>query len=150
MAETKKIPERCDVPEEEKWNLADIYPTDQAWQEDFDATQAMARKLPGYQGRLGESAATLYEYMTLQQEVDSRLENLAEYAQRKSDPDTPRRRWSGFTGMSPGWSTTAAISRSSRTGAPTSCPTRRKSCWPAPASLPPPRTTSTASSPTQT
>ena len=98
MAETKKIPERCDVPEQETWNLADIYPTDQAWQEDFDGTQAMARKLPGYQGRLGESAATLYEYMTLQQEVDSHLENLAEYAQRKSDQDTRVGEYQAMTG----------------------------------------------------
>mgnify|MGYP000184120000 CR=1 FL=1 len=86
MAETKKIPERCDVPEQETWNLADIYPT----------TRTGIRTR--HWCTEGESAATLYEYMTLQQEVDSHLENLAEYAQRKSDQDTRVGEYQAMTG----------------------------------------------------
>ena len=53
MTDMKKIPERSQVPVEDTWNLADIYPSDEAWQQDLEATRALAQKLPGYAGRLG-------------------------------------------------------------------------------------------------
>ena len=63
MTEAVKIPERSQIPVEETWNLADLYPSDQAWEQDLEATRVLAQKLPGYAGRLGESAHTLYEYV---------------------------------------------------------------------------------------
>ena len=88
MTDMKKIPERSQVPVEDTWNLADIYPSDEAWQQDLEATRALAQKLPGYAGRLGESAHTLYEYVELEQRVGEHLTELANYAQRKGDQDT--------------------------------------------------------------
>ena len=88
MTAERKIPERSQIPVEETWNLADIYPSDEAWREDFDATRALARKLPGYAGRLGESAKTLYEFVELEQKVGEHLNNLGNYAFRKGDQDT--------------------------------------------------------------
>ena len=88
MTDMKKIPERSQVPVEDTWNLADLYPSDEAWQQDLEATRALAQKLPGYAGRLGESAHTLYEYVELEQQVGEHLTELANYAQRKGDQDT--------------------------------------------------------------
>ena len=88
MTAERKIPERSQIPVEETWNLADIYSSDEAWREDFDATRALARKLPGYAGRLGESAKTLYEFVELEQKVGEHLNNLGNYAFRKGDQDT--------------------------------------------------------------
>lgn len=88
MSEAKKIPERSEIPEHETWNLTDLYPSDEAWQADFEAAQTLTKQLPGYAGRLGESAKTLLEYMELQQEVGEHLSNLIEYAMRKGDQDT--------------------------------------------------------------
>ena len=88
MTDMKKIPERSQVPVEDTWNLADIYHSDEAWQQDLEATRALAQKLPGYAGRLGESAHTLYEYVELEQQVGEHLTELANYAQRKGDQDT--------------------------------------------------------------
>ena len=47
MADVKKIPERSQIPVEDTWNLADLYPSDQACEQDMEATRALARKLPG-------------------------------------------------------------------------------------------------------
>ena len=88
MAEIKKIPERSEVPVEETWDLTDLYPNDQAWQKDLDETRALAARIPGYAGRLAESAKTLLEFMDLNQEVDTHVNNLANYAFRKGDQDT--------------------------------------------------------------
>ena len=52
MTEAVKIPERSQIPVEETWNLADLYPSDQAWEQDLEATRVLAQKLPGYAGRL--------------------------------------------------------------------------------------------------
>ena len=88
MSQAKAIPERSQIAPEYTWNTADLYPTDQAWQEDFSRLQAMVPQLAAYAGRLGESADTLYQYVTLEQEAGELLVKLMDYAQRKSDEDT--------------------------------------------------------------
>ena len=88
MAEAKKIPQRTEVPEEFTWDLTPVFPSDGAWQEEFEAVRTAAKALPAYAGRLGESAGTLLEYVELSMDVNTRLEQLFNYAQRKSDQDT--------------------------------------------------------------
>ena len=61
MTDMKKIPERSQVPVEDTWNLADIYYSDEAWQQDLEATRALAQKLPGYAGPVGGGGHTPYE-----------------------------------------------------------------------------------------
>lgn len=98
MADTKKIPQRSEIPAENTWNTADIYPTDEAWEKEFDETQALARTLPGYAGRLGESAKTLYEYLTLSMRVGDQLTNLHRYASLRQDEDTRVARYQAMAG----------------------------------------------------
>ena len=88
MSQPKSIPERSQIAPEFTWNTADLYPTDQAWQEDFARLQAMAPQLASYAGRLAESADTLYQYVTLEQKTGELLVKLMDYAQRKTDEDT--------------------------------------------------------------
>ena len=88
MAKQKKIPERCDVPEQYTWNTADLYVSDEVWQESFDALQAKVPQLAAYAGKLTGSADTLYEYLTASQKAEDELGKLFNYAQRKYDQDT--------------------------------------------------------------
>ncbi len=88
MADAKKIPQRSEIPVEYTWNTADIFPSDQAWEEEFAQVQALIRTLPGYKGRLGESADTLYEYLTLSIQTADRAVTLARYAFLRQDEDT--------------------------------------------------------------
>ena len=53
-------PERKDVPEKYKWNLADIYPSTAAWQTDVNMLKAEVEKLADFKGTVGESADKLY------------------------------------------------------------------------------------------
>ena len=46
MSQAKAIPERIQIAPEYTWNTADLYPTDQAWQEDFSRLQAMVPNWP--------------------------------------------------------------------------------------------------------
>ena len=88
MADQKKIPQRSEIPAEHTWDTSAIYPTDTAWEKEFDETQALVRTLPQYAGRLGESAKTLYEFLTAFMQAGDKLSNLYRYASLRQDEDT--------------------------------------------------------------
>ena len=52
--------ERDQVEEKHKWNLADIYPSVEAWQADVDMMNAEVDKLANFKGTLGESSDALF------------------------------------------------------------------------------------------
>lgn len=78
---------RSDVPEEFTWNLKDLFPSDEAWRKEFDALREMPEKITAYQGKLGESAATLLAYFRLNDELEVRVSKLYGYASCKNDQD---------------------------------------------------------------
>lgn len=84
----KKIPERSEIPVQYTWNTDDLFLSDEAWQQAYDALRTRIPRLADYAGRLGESAAALYEYQKLKEAVSDALNPLANYAQRKYDQDT--------------------------------------------------------------
>ncbi len=84
----KKIPERSEIRECDKWAIHDIYESDAAWEADYEKTAALVQEVAAYRGRLGASAETLYDYLRRYDELALCIENLMEYAHRKSDEDT--------------------------------------------------------------
>ena len=97
--ETERIPKRSEVPEEFKWALEDIYPTDDAWRADLEKLKAMPERVEAYKGRLAESAGTLLEYLRLSDEISVLADSLANYAQRRSDEDTANALYQGMVGQ---------------------------------------------------
>ena len=87
MAE-ERIPKRCDIEEQYKWRLEDIYPTREDWEKDFKRFEEMTEKFTALKGRLAESAETLLSYFRLSDELAVISDSLINYAQRKSDEDT--------------------------------------------------------------
>jgi len=88
MMETKGLPKRNEVPLEDRWDLTPIFPTDEAWEEEFVALETLIAQAMSYQGRLGESAEQLLSAMTYRDELFSRLETLYVYAHLNEDTDT--------------------------------------------------------------
>ena len=82
------IPERKDVNFADTWALTDLYGSDAEWQEDFQWNQDYLNYVKGYQGRLGESAQLLYNWLQLGDEMSRIFERLAVYAFRRADEDT--------------------------------------------------------------
>ena len=56
--ERNTLPKRREVPVEFTWNLADIFPSDQAWFQEYEALKDLPERIAAFQGRLGESAET--------------------------------------------------------------------------------------------
>ena len=53
--EENKIRQRSEIPEEDKWAIEDIYPSDEAWEEDLAKVETEQALLVSYAGHLGES-----------------------------------------------------------------------------------------------
>ncbi len=83
-----RIPKRSEVPVEYTWDLSDLYPSDEAWKEEYEALCRMPERIESFRGRLGESAETLLEFFRLQDELTLRLMPLHTYASCSSDGDT--------------------------------------------------------------
>ena len=85
---SERIPERKDIPVEYTWDLTDIFPSDEAWLNEYEALKTEGEKISAFAGKLGENAETLLAYFRLEDELSVRLEKLMGYANCKSDEDT--------------------------------------------------------------
>ncbi len=99
MEEIKKIPQRSEIAEADKWATEDMYPSDEAWAEELKSLEADGNKLAAYAGKLGESAEMLLEYLTGMEAADEKGNLLANYCMRKSDEDTRVAKYQGMTGQ---------------------------------------------------
>jgi len=88
--------DRAKVADGLKWNLADVYPTPDAWRARKEAVTADIATVRSYQGRLGSSPAMLADALDTLYRLDKELSRLYVYASMLSDEDT---RSSGPQGM---------------------------------------------------
>lgn len=95
MATTQK--KRSEVPIEQTWKLEAMYPSDQDWEKDADRLQDLLPKLQAFQGRLGESAATLLEALRLRDEIELIIDNVFTYANMRSHQDLGVSLYQGMT-----------------------------------------------------
>ncbi len=86
--QSNAIPKRSEVPEELTWNLSDLFESDSAWLEEYEAMQQLPARLEEYRGRLEESPEMLLGYFKLQDEISLRAARLRTYANCRSDEDT--------------------------------------------------------------
>ena len=79
--------ERSKVENQYKWNLAEIYPTTDAWKADMDMMDSQVEKLADFKGKLGESAKSLYEALKLGNDLTKTLYKAWTYASNLSNED---------------------------------------------------------------
>ena len=91
------IEERSARKPSELWAIEDLFPSDESWEAELTSLRELMTRLPAYQGKLGTSAETLYEYMQLDETLSVLLDRLANYAQRRSDEDTRIARYQAMT-----------------------------------------------------
>jgi oligoendopeptidase F len=88
--------DRAKIPDKYKWNLADIYPSDEAWRAAKDTLAAGIPKIREFQGTLGTSAARLADALDVVTRLNKELARAYVYASMMSDQDT---RVSKYQGM---------------------------------------------------
>ncbi len=78
---------RADVPAEHTWDLGDLFASAQAWEAELEALDAAREQVHPYQGRLGESAATLRECLDAVEQLQARLTRAGTFAWLRNAQD---------------------------------------------------------------
>ena len=89
------LPERSKMPEDYKWRLEDIYPSQEKWEEAFAALKARLPEISAFKGTLAESPAQLAKLFALRDELSTTLGKLFVYANMKSHEDTADSKYQG-------------------------------------------------------
>ena len=98
MEDFNVVRKRTEIPVEDTWALEDIYPTDEAWEQELATLDADKEALVSYAGRLSESGKTLFDYLTRMEQTNKKACSLANYAMRRSDEDTRNSTYQAMTG----------------------------------------------------
>ncbi len=98
MAETKRIPERSEIAEQDKWAIHDIYATDELWEADLQKAKDLIPTVSAFAGKLGESAQNLLDYMKSTEETAVLTDALGNYAMRRSDEDARVSKYQAMVG----------------------------------------------------
>lgn len=85
---TTTLPRRDEVPLEHTWDITSIFPDMGAWEGAARQVDEALPALAAYQGRLGESAATLLAWLQESEQVGVALGKLLTYASMAFDVDT--------------------------------------------------------------
>jgi oligoendopeptidase F len=80
MTNSTTLPSRSEVPLEQTWDLASIFPTPSDWEAACGQLTGMLPILSAYQGHLGESPQVLLEYIQLFQEAGTLIGKVNVYA----------------------------------------------------------------------
>ena len=98
MSETKKIRQRSEIPARYQWAIEDLYPTDEAWEQELSAVSAEGAALRAYEGTLGNSGESLFRFLELSEKLGVRTRRLGSYCMRKADEDTRVAKYQAMSG----------------------------------------------------
>ncbi len=88
MPNTTTLPSRSEVPLEQTWDLASIFPTPTHWEAACNQLIEMLPTLSAYQGQLGESPQKLLEFIQLFQDAGTLMGKINVYAGNAYAVDT--------------------------------------------------------------
>lgn len=94
--QSQELLNRNEISDQEKWNLKDIYASDQAWEEDYQQLQQFIPQLQQYKGKLN-SADRLLACIKMQEQVGKQISRLYSYAMMSKDQDNTEAKYQEFT-----------------------------------------------------
>ncbi len=80
--------DRAKIPEKDKWNLAELYPTDDAWKKAKENLVAEIPDVKKFQGTLSSSPEKLLGCLDFSYQLGKEDSRLYPYASMSSDQDT--------------------------------------------------------------
>lgn len=85
---THTIPPRQQIPLEQTWDTASIFPSRAAWQAAFDEIEQLIPSIRRFEGRLGDNPQTLVEGLDAFQAISNRTDLVGLYARLNNAVDT--------------------------------------------------------------
>lgn len=91
------LPKRDEIDDKFKWRLEDIYPTEDKWEEDYQAAKSLISEIEGYRGKLSLGAHELLEALDHYHETQRILERLFVYARMRKDEDNSNAKYQALS-----------------------------------------------------
>jgi len=88
--------DRSKIADKYKWNLADLYPSDEAWRAAKDKLPPLVQKVASFKGTLGTSPARLADALDAANAAAKELQKVYLYASLISDQDTRVAKYQGM------------------------------------------------------
>jgi oligoendopeptidase F len=87
MVKAKQLPARSKVKASDTWDLASLFPNDDAWETAFNAWEARIGEYAAFQGKLAEGPESLARCLQFDLDLDREAERLGNYAFLKTAED---------------------------------------------------------------
>jgi oligoendopeptidase F len=97
LGASKAIPQRSDIEDKYKWDLDDLYSSDEAWEVDFKFLDANIERMAQFQGKLGESSDMLLQCLQLKDSLELIEHNLWVYGFLKLDENNRESKYQEMT-----------------------------------------------------
>ncbi|MFP4430046.1 MAG: oligoendopeptidase F [Spirochaetaceae bacterium] len=81
------IPQRSELPQEDKWDLSSLYTEEKQWDRDLELLEGKVETIESFKGRLGESAEELAQTLEYMNEVGILEERLGYFAMLRKSED---------------------------------------------------------------
>ena len=75
-----KIPTRNEIPQNDKWDLSQLFKSDAEWEAELEKIQPLSLEIDAFKGKLGESAENLLAAITKLSEMSQISELVGHYA----------------------------------------------------------------------
>ena len=98
MPKVVRLPKRDQVKIENTWDLASLYPSDDAWEVDFKKLDTLIPGFAKFQGKLGESAKSLAACLKYESDFDRLIDRLGNYAFLKTTENQADNRYQTLNG----------------------------------------------------
>jgi oligoendopeptidase F len=92
------LPLRAEIPENETWNVASIFPNDAAWEKTFSELENKLQDVQKYQGKIGGSPQILLEWLTFSGQLEQKLYHLYMYASLNYAVDATNQHYTALSG----------------------------------------------------
>ncbi|CAA7601144.1 Oligopeptidase F [Acididesulfobacillus acetoxydans] len=93
----QKLKSRAEIAADSKWRLEDIFPSNQAWEEEFAALEKLIPEAERFKGHLADSPESLYACLKWTDDLGLRLEEVYSYARMRRDEDNREPLYQGMT-----------------------------------------------------
>ena len=97
MEDTKRIRSREEIPQEDRWAIEDLYPSDEAWEQELETIREDETYLSSFNGHLVDGPHLL-AFLTRVEELNGKADRLGNYCMRRSDEDTRNAHYQAMQG----------------------------------------------------
>lgn len=112
QTQSNRQPTRDEIANEFKWDLSELYPSVEAWEQAMKEAEELVKQVSSYQGRLSESSQVLLTALQLSDQLGERLGRIYAYARLHMDTDTTDQTYQAYNGRAMDLSTRASAAES--------------------------------------